>query len=393
MNLNLLDKEVQHYISEHLYDDISRLVLKKSSFPDCSSKEIAEQIEAKLKIRKKLPTWFSTEHIYYANKLNLSQTSSEATASYKAKIVNGNTLIDLSAGFGVDSFAFSKKIKHVWHLEKNVHLSEIAKHNFNILNAMNINVITGDGIDFLKTCNLTFDCIYLDPSRRSKTKEKVFFLSDCEPNITEHLDLLFSKSNQILIKTGPLLDIKAGISQLKHIKSIHIVALNNEVKEVLWELEKDYPNKPLIKTVDIHGDKRDTTNFYGHEEKEAEANFSEPLNYLYEPNSAILKSGAYKLIGNRFDVKKIGQHSHLYTSKSVKEFPGRRFKILKVLSYNKTDLKKVRFDKVNVTVRNFPDSVSTIRKKLRLKDGGTDYLFFTKNLKDKLVVIHCFKIR
>ncbi|WP_396638190.1 class I SAM-dependent methyltransferase [Maribacter sp. R77961] len=392
MNLNLLKSEVQQYIKEHLTKDVTKIVLKKSPFPGCTSQEIAAQIEAKSAIKKKLPTWFNTKGIYFANKLNLSQTSSESTANYKATLVQGETLLDLTAGFGVDSFAFSKNIKQIWHLEKNTALSKIAEHNFNILKVTNIKVIPENGLAFLRTSNLVFDCIYLDPSRRNEAKKKVFFLSDCEPDVTEHLEFLFTKSDHILIKTGPLLDIKAGLGQLRYVKTIHVIALDNEVKEIIWALEKGFSGKPIIKTVNLGKYKSDTFTFKQHEEKEAIADFSLPLNYLYEPNAAILKSGAYKLIGNRFGFHKIGQHSHLYTSKNLKDFPGRRFKILEILAYNKNVLKQIRATKANVTVRNFPESVSSIRKRLKLKDGGENYLFFTKDLNNKSVVIQCVKV-
>lgn len=391
MNLNLLKPEVQDYIENHLYDDVTKIVLKKSPFPGCTSQEIAVQIEAKSRIAKKLPSWFHEKGIYYANKLNLSQTSSEATATYKANIVKGETLLDLTAGFGVDSYAFSKKMNQVWHLEKNAELSQIATYNFKVLNATNIKSIPEDGLNFLKKTNLVFDHIYLDPSRRNESKEKVFFLSDCEPDVTEQLEFLFTKSNNILIKTGPLLDIKAGLNQLRYVKAIHVVALHNEVKEVIWELEKGFSVQPLIKAVNLRKNKSDTFIFKEQEEKDAIAYLSSPLNYLYEPNAAILKSGAYKLIGNRFNINKISQHAHLYTSKSLKEFPGRSFKILKVLPYNKTELKRFRSTKANITARNFPESVSEIRRRLKIKDGGDNYLFFTKDLNERLVVICCIK--
>ena len=391
MNLNLLKPQVQQYINERLNADILQVVLKKSPFPDCTSQEIAEQIEAKSRISKKLPTWFNKKGIYYANKLNLSQTSSESTANYKATLVKGETVLDLTAGFGVDSFAFSEKMKQVWHLEKNEALSKIAQYNFNLLNATNIKVVPDDGIAFLKNSKLVFDCIYIDPSRRNKSKKKVFFLSDCEPDVTEHLEFLLTKSNHILIKTGPLLDIKAGLQQLRYVKAIHIIALDNEVKEVIWALEKGFSGKPIIKTVNLGNYKTDTFTFKQHEEKEAIADFSLPLNYLYEPNAALLKSGAYKLIGNRFGLKKIAQHSHLYTSGTLAEFPGRIFKVIKVLPFSKKHLKNLDLKKANITVRNFPESVSSLRKKLKLKDGGADYLFFTKNLNEALIIIWCTK--
>jgi protein-L-isoaspartate O-methyltransferase len=392
MNDAILHADVQAFISANLTKDIPRLLFQKSPFPNVSTKELACQIEAKLKSRKKLPTWFSSENIYYANKLNISQTSSEQTAAYKASIVNGDSLADITAGFGVDTHAFGQKIKKVYHVEKNPKLTKIAKSNFDAMGIRNIEFISGDGIEFLTKTAQKFDCIYIDPSRRTDAKEKVYFLSDCEPDVTKHLDLLFSKSNKILIKTGPLLDLTIGTRQLAYVKEIHIIALKNEVKEVLWLLEYGFNEEPKIKAVNLINNQAAIFEFLLSEEKATIPTFSQPVNYLYEPNAALLKSGAFKLISSRFDLHKLHPHSHLYTSNELKDFPGRSFKIKKVINYNKKEVQQLGLTKANITARNFPDSVATIRKKLKLRDGGADYLFFTKNLEDKLIVISAISI-
>ncbi len=267
MNEAILHTAVQKFICENLHTDIPTLLFQKSPFDAVTMKELAEQIEAKMKSKKKLPTWFSSKNIYYANKGNISQTSSELTAAYKADIVSGDSLADLTAGFGVDTHAFSKKVKQVYHIEKNQQLSKIARSNFERMTVSNINCIEADGIDFLGQTNEKFHWIYVDPSRRTNDKEKVYFLSDCEPDITLYIDLLFSKTDNILIKTGPLLDISVGISQLRHVKQIHIVALENDVKEVLWVLEQGYKEEPIIKTINIKKDSEEVVDFFMSEEK------------------------------------------------------------------------------------------------------------------------------
>jgi len=392
MNEAILHADVQAFITKNLHINIAKLLFQKSPFNDVSAKELAEQIEAKLKAKNKLPTWFSLEHIYYANKLNISQTSSEVTAAYKSEIVNGDSLVDITAGFGVDTLAFSKIIKKVYHVEKNQLLSSIAKSNFEKMKLTNVAFVNTDGIDFLKQSTKSFDWIYVDPSRRTDTKEKVYFLSDCEPDVTVNIDLLFSKSENILIKTGPLLDLTIGTRQIKHIKEIHIVALDNDVKEVLWVLKDGFNDEPIIKTANIKKDTKEVFEFKQSEEKAAIPIISEPQKYLYEPNAALLKSGAFKLICSRLGVSKLHTHSHLYTSKTQKKFPGRSFEIKSITPYNKKEIQRLGLVKANITTRNFLDSVATIRKKLKLKDGGTDYLFFTKDVKDKLIVIRCHKL-
>ena len=251
LNQNILNKEVQEFIQLNLKADITKLILKGSSFKNVTIQEIAEQIISKNKCKTKLPTWFNTANIYYPNKINVEQTSSEITAEYKSNLVSGNTLADISGGFGVDSYYFSKKIKEVFHCEINLELSEIVSHNFKQLEIDNCKTISEDGISFIKDSKTNFDWIYTDPSRRDDKKEKVFLLKDCLPNIPENLDLLFAKTKNILIKTSPILDIKKAISELNFVKEVHIIAIDNDVKEVLYMLEKNFSKSATIKTVNL----------------------------------------------------------------------------------------------------------------------------------------------
>jgi len=392
LDKSILNIKNQEFINTNIDSNIPSLLLKEAKNTCFNIKALIEQIDAKKRAEKKLPTWFSTKNIYYPNKLNIEQTSSEATALFKSNLLSGDSLIDLTGGFGVDSYYFSKRFKTVTHCEINRELSDIVKHNFDVLSIHNIHCQQTDGIAYLKNNETLFSTIYVDPSRRNDSKGKVFMLSDCLPNIPEHLDLLFKRTKTILIKTSPLLDLSIGISELKHIKTIFCVALNNEVKELLWLLEKEYSGSITIETVNISKNKQDTFNFKLKDEVLHQAHYSEPLTYLYEPNAAILKSGAFNSVAEKLQIKKLHKHSHLYTSDDLINFPGRTFKIDSVLDYNPKQFKKVfKGNKANITTRNFPDSVSTIRKKLKLNDGGDSYLFFTTNCNNKKIVINCKK--
>jgi len=392
LNKNILNTGVQDFINNNLTTDIVSVLLKKSTFDTISSKQLAEQIEAKKKCEFKLPSWYKTKKIYYPNKLNIEQCSSEITAEYKAQIVEGKSLVDLTGGFGVDSFYFSKKIEQVFHCEINEKLSKIAAHNFDVLGVKNTTVIPFNGLDFLENSNAVYDWIYLDPSRRSTSQRKVFLLSDYTPDIMEHLELLFKKSNNILLKTSPLLDISSGLKQLKNVKEIHIVAVNNEVKELLWMLQGGFMNEVKVKTINLKKGLKETYDFTWSEEKRTSSSFTEPQNFLYEPNAAILKAGAFKLVAKDFKVGKLDLHSHLYTSEELVQFPGRSFKIEKIIDFNKKELKKLTDTKANITVRNFPENVENIRKRFKIKDGGDDYLFFTTINNNQYKMIQCTKI-
>ncbi|MCL5127962.1 class I SAM-dependent methyltransferase [Algibacter sp. L4_22] len=392
MNTSILNTETQKFIDTNLHADITSVLLKGTNFPDIETSSIIEQIEAKKRSEKKLPTWFNTQNIYFPNKLNIEQTSSEITAQHKANLMQGETVIDLTGGFGVDCLYFSKRFKSVTHCEINPQLSQIVKHNYKQLGIENIETPCTDGVEYLKSSTSSFDWIYIDPSRRHDSKGKVFFLNDCLPNVPEHLDLLFKRSKNIMIKTSPLLDFSVGIGELKHVKTIHVIAVNNEVKELLWILESDFNGEISIETSNLKKDNIESFNFILNEEKITDSSYSKPLTYLYEPNAAILKSGAFHSISKQLIVSKLHKHSHLYTSDNLRTFPGRAFKIETILPYNKKAIKKAGFIKANITTRNFPETVQNIRKKLNIKDGGEVYLFFTTNMENNKVVLVAKKV-
>ncbi len=388
----LLSIEIQRFINKNINATISNLALQKNPFPTIDWILILNQIEAKQKSISKLPTWFSTENIIYPSKISIEQTSSEATAAYKSTLISGDTLIDLTGGFGIDDYYFSKKIIKLTHCEIDFELSQIAEHNFNQLGVKNITCRPGDGISILKNLTNQWDWIYIDPSRRNNTKGKVFMLKDCLPNVPENLEMLFDFSKSILIKTAPILDISAGLLELKNVKKIHVIALDNEVKELVWELNKDYVGKIIISTANITKEKIDHFDFVVGENLEL-SSFSLPQKYLYEPNSAIMKSGGFEQVGTFYDLFKLHKHSHLYTNSTLIEFPGRVFEIETFFSYEKNEMKKfIEGKKMNITTRNFPETVESIRKKWKIKDGGNQYCFFTTDQNNNRIVLICKKI-
>ncbi len=391
LNTNILDRPVQEFIRDRSNTDPMSILLKPAIFQEVSNKELARQIEARNKCKDKLPIWFDTPNIYYPGKLNIEQTSSEATALYKAELVAGTSLVDITGGLGVDSYFFSDKIDQVHHCEMDRELSKIAKYNFTVLGKTNIKTHAGDGIAFLKNSPIKFDWIYVDPSRRNDAKGKVFLLSDCIPNIPNDLAAIFDSAPNIMIKTAPLLDVSAGLRELQFVKEIHVIAVKNEVKELLWILRKDYKDAVSVQTVNLFPSHTEAFRFMPHEEKLATSSFSQPLGFLYEPNASILKSGAFKTVGNQFKLYKLHEHTHLYTHKDLIAFPGRVFRIEREMAFNKKEIQQLQLKKANITIRNFPMSVAEIRKKFKIKDGGEDYLFFTTNMNGEKIVIHCHK--
>lgn len=392
MNLkSLLQPEIQDFINQNLNEDSTKLALKKNPFPEVNYSIILNQIMAKKKAKDKLPTWFSSEEIIYPEKISIEQTSSETSAKYKASLVSGEKLIDCTGGFGIDDYFFSKQFKTVIHCELNADLSHIVKHNFEVLKAKNIECIHGDSTEILKRLNRKFDCIYIDPSRRNDAKGKVFMLADCLPNVVDLQDLYYQFTNTILIKTAPILDLHAGLLELKNVSEIHIVAVDNEVKELLWKMEKNFNESPEIIAVNIEKHKQTITKIES--SKSYFASYCLPKKYLYEPNASLMKSGGFDAVSELFAVGKLHQHSHLYTSDELIDFPGRKFQIDAIVPFQKKEISQhIQGRKMNVSTRNFPIKPEEIKKKYKITDGGTVFAFFTTNINNEKIVLLCTKL-
>lgn len=378
MNKKILAKDVQKYIDSNLNTDVAQIALAKSPFDGISSAEIVTQIGSKKKSQKKLPTWFNASEIYYPPTLSIEQTSSEITAKYKSKLVKGDSLIDITGGFGVDAYYFAKTAKTVTHCEINEDLSGIAKYNAAVLGIDNINFLPVNGIAYLSSGSENFDTIFVDPARRSETG-KVFMLKDCTPDVAANLDILLTKANRIIVKTAPLLDIKAGFSELKNVSEVHIVSLKNECKELLWVIDRDFKGTTKFIAVTINDSQKQFV--FQHDEVDVPANYAESISnadHLYEPDAALLKSGAFNLIGSRYGLQKLHPQTHLYCSKELNTaFAGRVFKVQAILT--SAELKKMQNLKGNIIVRNYPAKPEELAKKYKIKPSDDQFLIFAKD--------------
>lgn len=389
--IELLQPEIQKFIDDHINDQPAELMLKASQFPDWPMKAIVEQIAAKKKAKTKLPEWFSTQGLIWPVAISMEQCSSEITAEYKGSLVSGKSMADLTGGFGVDTYYLSKSFSEATHVEMNTELHRVVQYNFSCLKA-NIETVLGSAEDYLKDMSQV-DLIYLDPARRDSSSNKVVFLEDYSPNVIEMLPQLQKKSKEVLIKVSPMLDIKKAISDLGSVAEVHVVAVKNEVKELLFLLRKER-RETSVKAVNLGEGQPEVFEFNYDQEENIGSEFSVVMNYLYEPNAAILKAGAFKSIGAEFGMKKLETNSHLYTSQMlIGDFPGRVFKVLDELSFNKKKLKKQLLSmQANITVRNFPMSVKEIRNKTGLKEGGHQYIFATTDQEGKKVLL-CEKVK
>ncbi len=397
------------FIKTHLNDEVTSLLLQAKKYPNLNIPDLVWQIKARQKAKIKLPEWFNNEDIIFPKMLSVEQCSSEITAKFKASLMQGETLIDLTGGMGVDIAYMSKNFKKAIYIEQNADLCEITNCNFEQLGIKNVDFVGGNSINFLKNETLNYSWIYLDPHRRDDTGNKVVSLQDCEPNILEIKGFLFTKTDKILLKASPMLDINLAVSELQNVANIYVVAVENEVKEILFHLEKDYQNEAQYHAVNL----KSTTSFSLYnsttldrlkpvvllsfrksEEKDAMIKVGSPQTYLYEPNAAILKSGGFRIVAQHFDLQKIAPHSHLYTSNDlVKNFQGRTFKIEGVCKLDKKEISKfLSENKANITIRNFPLSVKQIREKLKLSEGGNTYIFATTDAQNQKIVIVSKKV-
>ncbi|PRD56174.1 THUMP-like domain-containing protein [Sphingobacterium gobiense] len=389
MNNTVLSSEVQDFIRQHALEDASSIALKKSPFTQVSSSELAQQIHGLQKVSKKIPDWTEqNKALYFPEKLNLEQCSSAGTGKFKASLLSpDSTVLDLTGGFGVDSYYFAQQAKRVTHSEINPELSQIVAYNLNALGIDNVQCHAGDGIAFLASSNKRYDYIYIDPSRRVKN-QKVFRLEDCEPNILAYQELFFQHSNKVITKLAPLLDISGALNALPHVKDIYVVSIENDCKELLFVQEKSFQGVPSIHAVRLASDEPQIFSFNYTQEKESEPIFGEPLGFLYDPDVAITKAGAFKSVATTFGLQKLHQHSHLYTSDELlAELPGRIFQIQQVIPFS-VFKKNVDITKANIVAKNFPLKVEEIRKKFKIKDGGEEYLYFTTLFDDRLVVVY-----
>ncbi len=380
------------FIRRHITDDARALLLR--AHPDgidtseFDSKKLAVQILARQKAQNKLPTWYANDALVFPPALSVEQASSEQTARYKASLVSGSRLLmDLTGGMGVDTWAFSERVEQVIYVEKNEELARLATYNLPMLGATNVTVLAGEGLDFLDRINNPIEranWIYLDPHRRDERGGKVVRFQDCEPDVSNHgtLAALLSKASHVLLKASPLLDLDSAIQQLSgSVKSVHIVAVQGEVKEVLFTLDNQQITSysAEVNAVNLTGNGIINFSFDWSDERVADVIFGEPLRYIYEPNAAVMKAGAFRLVSARFGLKKLAPNSHLYTSDEIQpNFPGRIFALQQVIKPDAKALKLAVPDlKANLTVRNFPQTVAELRKKLSLREGGSVYILAT----------------
>lgn len=422
-----MNQATQDFICQHQDDDVRQLAFLGSKYPEVDMPFALDQIRGRKMARVKLPRWASLEGIIYPPHISMEQCSSESTALYKAELAarllglpasssgtemkaeNEIEFVDLTGGFGVDfSYIAARLGVKSMYVERQVHLCEAAKENFGRLGLKNAIVKNGDGIEVLHSflpkkddaasaddsLGITYDqplsllktklglkLIFIDPARRDDAGNKVVSLKDCTPDVTILQEEMLSKADYVIIKLSPMLDWHRAISELSHVREVHIISVNNECKELLLVLSARNmgENLRIYCINDAQSFVCDELDMESSQVKIASSTLEE-MQYLYEPNASLMKAGCFGVLSGRYDARMLSKNSHLFVSQApIEAFPGRSFRIIAVSSFNKKELKRhlSGITKANIATRNFPLSVAELRKRLKLKDGGETYIFAT----------------
>ncbi|MFN1833764.1 THUMP-like domain-containing protein [Balneola sp. MJW-20] len=385
--------DIKQFIREHEKDDVAELMLNRSRYPELPMTEIAGQIKSRRKAKDKLPEWYANENVIFPPHHRLQQSSSELTARYKASFYTGDRFLDLTGGTGIDSYYLLEKFQSGVIVEPDPEMAALLRHNLKVLGIRHAEVLEMTAENYLQNHSDTFDLIYLDPSRRDEDHNRVFLLEDCSPDVIILQQELIKRSEQVLIKASPMLDHHLAAEQLNHTEQITILSVEGEVKELLYHLRRGFTSEFTILCKDIGTDLIKSLEFKGTEEDAASVEYRMPGEFLYDPMRTIRKAGAFKLIGEKYDLQKLEVNTHLYTSDiHVAGFPGRTFKIIEVLKIDRKLLRKAAGRKqVNLATRNYATDVSKLRKKLGVTDGGTLFAFAAQTL-DGYRLILCKKV-
>ena len=407
--------EYYEFIEAHAEERVEDLALRLNAFSPEARTFILRQIEGRQRLRTKVPSWCAVPRLHFPPRLSLEQCSGEVTARYKAALVerwveklDHPVLVDLTGGMGVDFSFMAAHCAEAVYVERNAELVELAAHNFPLIGLTQARTVCSEASTYLDTL-LSADILFLDPARRDEIGRKVVRIEACEPDVCALSESLRSRCRHLLIKLSPMLDVRDALDRLPGIEAVHIVAVDGECKEVLLccrGLLHDtttalVPMEVPITCVDLSSTGRrpsTTFSFTFSAESTAPLRLAENLSgWLYEPNAAVLKAGAYRTLSQQFDVAALHPNTHLYVGTSAQprlDFPGRVFRLNDVVGFSKSELRRVSaLRQVNLTVRNFPSPVAELRKRFKWSEGGEHYLFACTLSDGKKVMLVCEKVK
>ena len=394
--MGLLTSDIKKFIREHVDEDPETVALQSKRYPNLPMAFIAQQVKARQRIQKKLPSWHANDNVVFPGSLSLEQCSSETAAAYKARLFEGGTMADLTGGLGVDAIAFSTHFKRVYHIERSAELSAIVEENVEAFGKQTIvTTIAGDGIEWLDSHEGELDLVYVDPARRDGRSLKVSALADCEPNLTLVWERLLKRAKHGAVKLSPGLDIDSIVKELRGIREVHVISVANECKETFCIAEDAYEGEAEIICVNERASENwDRFSFLRSDEKALVGDFSECRRYLYEPNASIMKAGAFKTLGKKMGLLALHPRTRFYTSSElVDQFPGRVFEILDTGEI-RSKVARVLFPdgKANTFARNAGLTSDALKKKLKLGDGGDLFAIGTTDLSEQRLLLKCRRV-
>ena len=394
---------------------LSVLALQSHRYPDIDMPFLLDQLSGWQTARTKLPSWAANEDIIYPPHLSMEQCSSEQTAEYKARLVTrlvgtgtsvSSSLCDLTGGFGVDFSFMARAFERAIYVEQQEKLCALARHNFHALGLTQAEVVNDDGTVYLHQLHHV-SVLFLDPARRNEQGGKTVLISDCTPDVLALENELVEKADSVVIKLSPMLDWHRAVDELNRlgnvVREVHIISVRNECKELLLVLQRTKGEKDdkmaTEKALQVFCVNDDSIVSYSLDEALGTSQrlltaVPEAGQYLYEPNASLMKAGCFRLLTARYPLSALSLNSHLFVSKeAIDDFPGRRFEITAVSSFNKKELRRSLsgIDKANIAVRNFPISVAELRKRLKIKEGGDFYLFATTDTESNHLLFVCKK--
>ncbi|MBQ8464236.1 MAG: SAM-dependent methyltransferase [Prevotella sp.] len=395
-----MNAKTRDFIAQNREADVRRLALQGGRDAEVDLPLALRQIAGWQVARRKLPSWAANGEVLYPVGLSMEQCSSEQTARYKADICRRlsaaypqpRTLVDLTGGFGVDFTLMSEGFSRAIYVEQNADLFEVVSANFRVMGRQ-VETVCADGIDFLHGLQTRATVIFLDPARRDGHGGRTYGIADCTPNVLDVSDELLDRADFVILKLSPMLDWRKAVQDLGelYVKEVHIVSVQNECKELLIVMQRTNDRPLVLFCVNDDMVWSPSAAVADHVPQQGGASAGQ---YLYEPNASIMKAGCFSEVAVAFGVEPLAGNSHLFVAnRLIADFPGRKFQISAISSMNKQELKTTLKDirQANVTVRNFPLSVAELRKRLRLVDGGSDYIFATTLADGRHVLILCRK--
>ena len=397
----------EEFIQQHLRDDVRSLALKR--MPEgVDATWCLQQIEGWQLALKKLPQWAATTNLWFPPRLSLEQCSSELTALYKRDLIlrllpdpaQRTKIIDFTGGFGVDFSYLAPSFQHAVYIERQEVLCNVARHNFPLLNLPNAEVVCTDFDADSELLNHDYSLIYLDPARRDTAGRKVVAISDCTPDVTSLQERLTSYCHYMVIKFSPMLDITQALREIKNVCEVHVISVHGECKELLLVVKgclADTENQDSETTFHCTNLDSNDSAFAtsANEIRQSQPSITtKPLAYLFEPNASILKAGAQDALACKLNLMKIHPASNLFfCDETLKNYPGRTFRVIAWSDFSKKSIKQLLSDtpQANLTIRNFPSTVAELRKKLKLREGGSTYLFATTLADGSHALIKCEK--